>query len=165
MFLSRVWKAEAAGCCSLFSKLCRIPYPKYMINPRRKMRRWKGKVGAAPSYTCPKGLLLWRPRQFRGDAVEEYWVQSLKQSLYPRKLLTNHIPDSKLGPSPRGHLYHQVNVHTDAHQWEDRQSRDLWAESVHPWTQPRRLKGRPDPRWARRPVLRLCVQWLLRLYM
>ena len=45
-------------------------------------------------------------------------------------------------------MHHQVNVHKDAHQWEERQSRDLWAESVHPWTHPRHLKGRPYPMWV-----------------
>ena len=82
------------------------------------------------------------------------WVQSLKWSLYPRKPLTSHIPDTKLGPGPRGHLHHQVNIHKDAHQWEDRQSRDLWVESVNLSTQPRCLKGRPYPTFS--PIQAVC---------
>lgn len=78
---------------------------------------------------------------------------------------SNGIPDAELDPGSRGHLHHQGNVHKEAHQWEDRQSKDLWAESAHPWTQPRRLKGRPDPHVGRKtPVLlKLCVQCLLKL--
>ena len=80
--------------------------------------------------------------------LEEDWLQSLKKPLHPRQSLTNSIPDAKEGPGPSAHLHHQVKVQEEADQREDRQSRDLWAESVHPWTQPRRLKGRPYPSWA-----------------
>ena len=67
-----------------------------------------------------------------GEIVGRCWVQSFEKPLYPRKQLTNGIPDAKQGPGPRGRLHHQVNVHEDADQREDRQSRDLWAESGHP---------------------------------
>ena len=50
----------------------------------------------------------------------------------PRKLLTNGIRDANLSPGPSVYLCHQVDIHKDAHQWEDRHSRDLWAKSVHP---------------------------------
>ena len=85
-----------------------------------------------------------------GEIVGRCWVQSFEKPLYPRKQLTNGIPDAKLGPCPRRYLCHQVNIHEDADQWEDRQSRDLWAESVHPLTQPRCLKGRPCPTCGQR---------------
>ena len=64
------------------------------------------------------------------DSLGEFNLGSI--TLYPRKSLTNHHPDTKLGPGSRGQLHHQINVQKDAHQWEDRQNRDLWAESVHP---------------------------------
>ena len=64
-----------------------------------------------------------------GEIVGRRWVQSFKKPLYPRKQLTNGIPDAKQGPGPRGRLHHQVNIHEDADQWEERQSRDLWAVS------------------------------------
>ena len=83
-----------------------------------------------------------------GEIVGRCWVQSLKKPLYSRKQLTKGIPDAKQGPGPRGRLHHQVNIHEDADQWEERQSRDLWAESVHHWTQFRCLKGRPYPTWV-----------------
>ena len=83
-----------------------------------------------------------------GEIVGRCWVQSFKKPLYSRKQLTKGIPDAKQGPGPRGCLHHQVNIHEDADQWEDRQSRDLWAESVHHWTQPRCLKGTPYPTWV-----------------
>ena len=83
-----------------------------------------------------------------GEIVGRCWVQSFKKPLYPRKRLTNGIPDAKQGPGPRGCLHHQVNIHEDADQWEDRKSRDLWAESVHHWTQPRCLKERSNPMWV-----------------
>ena len=60
------------------------------------------------------------------------WDLSLKWSLYARKPLTDHIPDAKYGPGPRSYLHHQVNVHKDAHQWKDRQSRDLWGSQFIP---------------------------------
>ena len=40
-------------CCSVFSsKLCQIPYPKYMVNPSREMRRREVKAGALLTYKC-----------------------------------------------------------------------------------------------------------------
>ena len=57
-------------CCSVFSsKLCRIPYPKYMVNPSREIRWWEVKAGALLTYKCPIGLLLWHLTQFRGEVV------------------------------------------------------------------------------------------------
>lgn len=44
---------------------------------------------------------------------------------FPSGLPTNYHPDSKSGPGASCHLHHEVNVHTDAHQWEKRQSRYL----------------------------------------
>ena len=45
---------EAGGYCSLFySRLCRIPYPKYITDPSREMRQREGKVGALLTYKCP----------------------------------------------------------------------------------------------------------------
>uniref|UniRef100_A0A7N9IER2 Zinc finger protein 331 n=1 Tax=Macaca fascicularis TaxID=9541 RepID=A0A7N9IER2_MACFA len=46
-----------------------------------------------------------------------------------RKPLTNQHPDSKLGPGLSGHLHHQINIHRDADQPEDRQQGDLQAKS------------------------------------
>ena len=64
MFSSRVWKVEAGGCCPLFSsRLCWIPYPKYMAKPRGEMRQWEGKVGSLLTYKCPMGFLLWHLTQ------------------------------------------------------------------------------------------------------
>ena len=66
----QVWEVEAGGCCKLVSsKLCRIPYPKYMTDPSREMRWWEGKVGALPTYKWPIELLLWCLTQFRGEVV------------------------------------------------------------------------------------------------
>ena len=62
---------EAGDYGPLFSpRLCRIPYPKYMANPRREMRQWEGKVGALLIYECPVGFLSWCLTQFRGEEVE-----------------------------------------------------------------------------------------------
>ena len=71
---------EAGGCGSSFSsKLCWIPYPKYMANPRREMRQWEGKVGAFPNYKCPTVLLSWHQRQFGG--VQFGFNHSLSQKV------------------------------------------------------------------------------------
>lgn len=154
MFLSRAWEFKAGGCSSLFfSKLCLIPYPKYTANPSREVRQWDGKVG-----TLSVGLLLWHLRQFWGNIVGRWLAQSPKRPLVLRKPLTYHHPDTKLGPGPEGHLHHQVNIHKDAHQWDDRHTRDLWAKSVNRWTHHRSVKGRSPtpPRWEGRLQSYLC---------
>lgn len=104
-----------------------------ILEGNETMRR---KSRCSPHCWCPTVLLSW-PRQFGG--VQFGFNQSSGKSL------TNHHPDAKLGPGPRGHLHHEINVQKDAHQWEDRQSRHLWAESGHPWTHYRHSKGRPYP--------------------
>ena len=79
VFSSRVWEVEAGGCCSLFSsRLCRIPYPKYMIDPSRERRRWEGSIGALPPYKCPIGLLLLSLDTIQGWGKEDSYFQSLK---------------------------------------------------------------------------------------
>ena len=144
----QVWEVEAGGYRWLFpARLCRIPYPKYMRNPNREIREWEGKVGSLFIYRGPRSLLL---RQFGGVQLGF----SHSSGVF---IPENHLPitfQTQTGPfinhlsGPRGHLHHQINVQKDAHQREDRQSRDLWAESGHLSTQPRRLKGRPDPTWV-----------------
>ena len=88
------------GCWSLFSsKLCRIPYPKYMIDPSREMRRWEGKVGALLTYKCPRGLLSWCLTQFRGESVGR-WLGFVTQRVSLSKEVTYQSP-SRCQTGPR----------------------------------------------------------------
>ena len=81
----QVWEVESGGCCSLFSsRLCRIPYPKYMTSPSREMRQWEGKVGALLIYKCPISFLLWHLAQFRGEMVRRGLASVTQEASSPQ---------------------------------------------------------------------------------
>ena len=79
----------------------------------------------SPYLQMPNRSLITASDTFGEGFQEKDWLLSLKGTLHPKKPLTNPHPDAKLDPGPSVQLHHQVNVHKDAHQWEDRQSRDL----------------------------------------
>ena len=85
----QVWEVEPGGCCSLFSsRLCRIPYPKYMTSPSREMRQWEGKVGVLLIYKCPISFLLWCLTQSKGGGRKTVGFGHSIILLIPE----NHLP-------------------------------------------------------------------------